>query len=122
MQKIKINIKATNIKLTSKIRDHIDQKIPHILKFMKHKQDEEAIFNIEVGKTTNSTQHGNIERCEINLDHSGSFYRVEAIKENLFEAIDKASEELIRKVRKNKEKRFDMIKKGASKIKKITRK
>jgi ribosomal subunit interface protein len=121
MQNIKINIKATNIDLTENIREHVNQKISMITKFMQLKPEQEAIFEIEVGKTTNAHHQGHIMRAEINLEVSGDFNRTESVQDNLFQAIDDAADEMIRKVRKHKEKRFDLIKKGAAKFKNFFR-
>jgi ribosomal subunit interface protein len=121
MENIKINIKATNIDLTDNIREHVNQKISMITKFMQLKPEQEAIFDVEVGKTTNAQHQGHIMRAEINLELSGNFNRTESVQDNLFQAIDDATDEMIRKVRKNKEKRFDLIKKGAAKVKNFFR-
>jgi putative sigma-54 modulation protein len=121
MENIKINIKATNIDLTENIKDHVNQKISMITKFMKLKPEQKAIFDIEIGKTTNAQNQGNIMRAEINLEISGSFNRTESTQDNLFQAIDDATNEMIRKVRKSKEKKFDLIRKGASKFKNFFR-
>ena len=121
MQNIKLSLKCTNLSVSDETKNRIDQKIQSITKFIKLSADAEALFNVEVGKTTTAQHSGDIFRAEINLEHSGKFYRSEATKSNLYEALDEATEEMISVVRKNKEKKSSLFRRGATKVKNFFR-
>jgi ribosomal subunit interface protein len=121
MANFKTNIKATNYELTNEIRSIIDQKSAHFEKFMPVGDDEEVIMNVEIGKVTDHHNQGLIYRAEFNIKYKGQFKRSESTQENLRAAIEIASDELVRQIRKTKEKRKDMIKQGADRVKKWLR-
>ena len=58
------NIKATNMELTSSITEHINDRVETINKFLN---DNNAIIQIEVGRTTNHHNKGDVFRAEFNL-------------------------------------------------------
>lgn len=114
-----INIKATNMELNNEIRDYVDSRIKSLDKFIDATENDTAIFDVEVGKTTTAQHTGNIFRAEINLKVHGNFYRAEETTDHLFASIDKATSEIERQLRKGKKKRIDLIRRGAEKIKNI---
>ena len=122
MNNTKINLKYTNLSVSDETKNKVDQKIQSITKFLKLSDDMEALFDIELGKLFTNQNSGDIFRTEINLEYNGKFFRSEATKSNLYEALDDAVVEMVAIVRKNKEKRFSLIRKGASKIKDLFRK
>jgi ribosomal subunit interface protein len=121
MANFKTNIKATNYELTTEIREIIEQKTAHFEKFMPVGADEEVIMNVEVGKITDHHHQGLIYRAEFNIKYKGQFKRSESTQENLRAAIEIASDELTRQIRKTKERRKDLIKQGADRVKKWLR-
>lgn len=117
MEQIKINIKTTNIEMGDNLRDFVEEKINSVHKFLNLGENDEALFEVEVGKITNGQHQGKIFRSEINLKVHGNFIRTESVQENLNLAIEESVEEMIRRVRKNKEKKIDLWRRGANKIK-----
>ncbi|HEY4479813.1 MAG TPA: ribosome-associated translation inhibitor RaiA [Candidatus Paceibacterota bacterium] len=119
---ITTNIKASNLTLTPSVADYVDKKlIRHIERFIS-RDDSSARADVELAKT--SRHHNTSEevfRAEINL-HIGSMHlRAEAVNQDMFGAIDKLKDEILRELTSSKKKRFALFKYGAQQIKKILR-
>ncbi|MDO9399148.1 MAG: ribosome-associated translation inhibitor RaiA [bacterium] len=108
---MRINIKATNIELTDKIKDYVQEKVDVLEKFLEKVQ----IFNVsfEVELTTNHHLKGEIYRAEMNLEVPGELLRVEKTEKDLFKAIDKVKDHMATAIKKYKEKKIDKKKKEA---------
>ena len=116
-----INIKATNIELTDSIRDYLDKKMAQVEKFIKA-PDTEPIADIEIGKTTNGKNSAeDLFKAEINLQIGGDLYRYNAEEAELYTAIDKMKDQIIREIRKEKEKKRDFFRRGALRMKEMIR-
>lgn len=112
-----IKIKGTNFEVTDAIQDYVDKKLAGLEKFLK----DGSKVEVEVGKTTRHHQHGDIFRAEINVNIKGKFHRSESEKSDLYAAIDEAREEMIMILASDKDRSQTLWKKGAQKIKNITR-
>ncbi len=118
----KINIKTTSFELNQEIRNHVNEKIVSIEKFMSLKPNETPIADVELEKKYGEHHKaGQIYRAEINLQYHGKVFRTESKKEDMVSAINEAQNEMIRRVRKNREKKTDLVRRGAKRIKKILR-
>lgn len=113
---MKTNIKATNIELTSAINDYVNKRLQTLEKFTK---DKEIIAYVEVGKTTKHHKEGEIFKAEFNLEISGvKFYSISE-KEDLYQAIDDAKEEVVHQIKNDKKRKQTLYKRGASSVKKM---
>jgi len=113
---MKTNIKATNIELTSAINDYVHKRLQALEKFTK---DKEIIAYVEVGKTTKHHKEGEIFKAEFNLEISGvKFYSISE-KEDLYQAIDDAKEEVVHQIKNDKKRKQTLYKRGASSVKKM---
>lgn len=118
---IKINnIKATGIELTPAIRDYFTKKVA-LLEKLVPPEDESVAADLEVGKTTAHHQSGDVFRAEINLHAYGEILRAEAVREDLYAAIDETKDEMADILRKKKKKNNTLRRKGGAWIKKILR-
>jgi putative sigma-54 modulation protein len=98
---MKIDIKGTNMELTEAIKDYVNEKIGGLEKFF----DNIVEAKVEVGKTSNHHQKGDIFRAEANLDvPEKHVLRAEATREDLYMAINEVKDELQRQIKKYKEK------------------
>ncbi len=113
-----INIKATNIELTNGINKYIAKRLASIKKFSKGKQ---ISGYIEVGRTTNHHNKGDVFMAEFNITLNGENYFTTSKKEDLYSAIDEAKEEIIRQVTQNKDKKRTLFKRGAASVKKMVK-
>jgi len=112
----KTNIKATNYDLTAEIREYINHQISKFEKVLPP-NTEEVILDVEVGKETDHHKQGLVYRAEFNLENKGDLKRSVMIEEDLKAAIDLAADDLVRQIRKNKEKKKDIFRRSAAKVK-----
>ncbi len=116
-----LNIKATHFDLNDEVREYVESKINSLDKFIDATEKDQAIFNIEVGKTNTAQHTGEIFRAEINLTVHGNSYRAEATRDNLISAIDQTAHELEHQLVHHKTKRNTLFRRGAKQIKKLLR-
>jgi putative sigma-54 modulation protein len=113
-----INIKATNIELTPAISDYVDKKISSIYKYLQTADnDSDIIAQVEVGKSTNHHKAGDIFRAEVHISGSGLNLYAVAETEDLYASIDKVKDEISYEVKRNKEKRFALARRGGQMVK-----
>jgi putative sigma-54 modulation protein len=111
-----INIKATNMELTSAISDYVSQRLSKIEKYVK----EGAMSGyVEIGKTTNHHKQGEVFKAEFDITINGEKFFAMSEKEDLYSAIDDAKEEIVRKITHNKDRKQTLYKRGASSVKKM---
>jgi len=99
------SLKATNIELTDAIKTYVEVKLQPIAKLVSDLP--EAALSVEVGKTTNHHNKGFIFRTELNLRLGKETLRSEEDREDLYESIDVAVDDLKRQVKDRKEKMVD---------------
>lgn len=114
------SIKATNFEITPAISEYLDVKIIQLDKYVS-KDDESIKCDIEIGKTTKHHRSGNIFRVEINVAIGKKVFRAVAEEETIYAAIDKAKDEITKHLRRNKDKKSTLFKRGGKKIKDILR-
>jgi ribosomal subunit interface protein len=117
---MKIDIVTKNMDLTPAIESYVREKIGSVEKLLDP-NDTVAMAQVEVGQTTKRHQSGEIFRAEVNLTFSHGFLRAESVKDNLYAAIDDAKDDLMRELRKDKNKHESLMRKGAAKIKNMLR-
>lgn len=118
---MQIKIKATNIELTSAIEAYVEEKVRGAEKFAVSHVDENPIAEVEIGKTTNHHQSGDVFRAEVNLRVRGKHFRATSEKSDLYAAIDDMRNELVRELNSHKEKDRTLVRRGAGMIKNILR-
>ncbi|KKW07321.1 MAG: hypothetical protein UY42_C0014G0020 [Parcubacteria group bacterium GW2011_GWA2_49_16] len=118
---MKINIKTTNMELSSALLAYVEEKLRSVEKFMIPHEDEEPLVQVEVGQTTKHHQSGDIFRAEVNLSVRGKYFRAVSEKSDLYAAIDDMRNELVRELNSKKEKDRTLMRRGAGVIKNILR-
>lgn len=112
-----INIKATNIDLTSEIKDYVNEKINSLYKFLPRTSD--GVFFVEIGKVSNHHQNGpDVFMAEIRFNVEGKDFYIKDTSGELFAAIDLIRDEALREIKERKEKSQTLFVRGARKIKK----
>lgn len=106
---MRINIKATNIELTPRIKDYVQEKMDMLEKYLGDIKIIQADFEVEL--TTRHHVKGEIYRAEANIELPHELLRVEKTEKDLFKAIDKVKDHLKISIKKYKEKRIDKRKK-----------
>ncbi|MBI2108668.1 MAG: ribosome-associated translation inhibitor RaiA [Parcubacteria group bacterium] len=120
---IVVKIKTTGIDLTPAIEEYTRAKIDSLQKFFKHYAEEsgELLFEIEIGKTTKHHLKGDVYRAEINFNSDSAHMRSEAVKDDLYAAIDEAKDEMSRELRRSKRKALHVLRRGGGILKNIFR-
>lgn len=111
-----INIKATNTELTDEIRDYVTSRLDRLEKFAKGIP---ITGYVEIGKTTNHHNKGDVFKAEFDITLNGEKYFAQAETEDIHSAIDAAKEELVRKVTHTKDRKQTLYKRGAKSVKKM---
>lgn len=113
-----ISIKATNIEFTAAIREAITKKLLALERFTT-KMEPVAELTVEVGKTTEHHRKGKVFRAEATLHVPNVVLRAEKDAETLYAAIDGTRDELMRQIKKYKERLRTRQTSGARKTKEM---
>jgi len=115
-----VKIKVTGaILLTDELRTFIDEKLYKLFKLIPE-SDTTALAEVEIESTANS-RVGDSYRAEITFTYAGGMARAEARRETLHTAIDEAVGEARRELRRAKNKRHDLARRGAAQVKEFFR-
>jgi putative sigma-54 modulation protein len=95
-------IKGTGIDLTDAIKDAVESELSALDPLIERWGDA-ASADVEVGRTTNHHNKGEVYRAEVNLQIPGKLLRAEDENEDLYVAIKNAAGHLRRELNKEKE-------------------
>lgn len=104
--------------MTPDINDLIREKISLVERFLELKGDEVALAEVEVQRSTHHKK-GEVFRCEVNLSFKGKVIRAETKHFDVRNAIEDLRQQLEKRIRRGKGKRFDVFKKGARRLKSL---
>ncbi len=118
---MQINLKGKNIDITEAIHDYVQKRVTNLEKLLSTIEagGGEVMVNFEVGKSTKHHKGGEVfhSDCLINID--GKKFYASSDKEDLYQAIDEIRETLFREIRKNKDRKQTLFRRGASSVKKM---
>lgn len=118
--KIRI-IDTEKMDLTDAIRDYLQTKIDMLDKFIDD-NDESADVDIILGRKNNHHHKGDdIYFCELNVHVAGKDFHLTADEADLYAAIDLAKDEMSRLLRRHKDKKDSLIKRGGAHFKAFLR-
>jgi ribosomal subunit interface protein len=102
---MKVTIKATGLTLTPALRTYVEKKIGSFARFVRRWDAEGAVeASVEIGRTTEHHQKGDVFRAEANLRLPKRLIRAEAVCPDLRVAIDRVRDTLHLEIKKYKEK------------------
>lgn len=108
---MKISIKAKKIILSPNIKEYVQEKMDMLDKYLG------AInvinCDVEIAKDISDQHKGEIFRAEVNLSVPGELIRVEKTEKDLYKAIDKVKDHLVRSIGRYKEIKMDKKRQGA---------
>ena len=113
---MKINTKGTNLTISPDIANYLNEKLKSLVKLVAP-DDETAILDIELGRTTHHHQTGDIFRAEINFHAKGKNLRAVSESNDIFSAIDLVKDQILDELRGAKGKRLRFIRKSGRKVK-----
>lgn len=111
-----INIKATNMELTSAIRTYAESKVGPLAILLP--SGEQQAF-IEIGRTSNHHKQGeDVFRAELKIRAGGKEFFAEESNADLYAALDKAKDEIAREIKHAKDRDKTLFVRGARSLKK----
>lgn len=114
---MRTNIRAVGIEHTNAIDAYVIKKLRDLEKLLNPKEESE-VADVEVGQVTKHHQKGAaLFFAEINFHVKGKKFRATAKTDDLYAAIDKVKDEIVREVAQFHDKKRDARKKGGREIK-----
>jgi ribosomal subunit interface protein len=112
-----ISIKTTTISLTPSISDYVEKHLEVLKKFL---QDDPTVkFDLELAKTTNHHNKGDIFKAEIHIVGKDKNIYSSVEKGDLYAAIDEVKAEVLEKLKSTNEKNRSLLRKGGAQIKNV---
>ena len=116
---MKVSIRTKNLSLSPNLKDYTDEKISKELEKLLINERPPIEASIELERTTNHHQKGNIYRAEIQVSLHGHKVISEALGESIEQAIDQVKDELEREIKKHRGKEKDIGIKRSRFLKKL---
>lgn len=98
-----VEMQGTNMDLTPAIKARAEKALGKVAKLLQGV--EPADVRADLGMTTKGQKNGDVFRAEYNLQVPGDLLRAESTRDDLYQAIDQAANELRRQVKKYKDKK-----------------
>ena len=116
-----IIIKGTNLELHNDLKEYVNEKIGGLKKFVENDNidSNSIIARVELAKTTQHHQHGNIYKAEVNLQLSGKMLRSVEESDDIYKSIDNVKDELREMINNYKDEKITKTRRGARMIKKL---
>lgn len=120
--KMQLEIKSTNLEVTEAIQNYLTEKLLDLEKVINVSEDTQVLAEVELAKNTEHHQSGDdLFHAEINLTIAGKLFRVVSDQHDIYAAIDEMKDDIVRDVRKDKEKKETLIRGGGRKAKEMLR-
>lgn len=113
------NIKSSNVTLTPAIHDYVNKRLKKIAKILQ--SDESVMCDVELAKTTEHHNKGNIFRAEIHLVGKGMNHYSSSEMDDLYAAIDMVRDEIYVKLTEGKEKRISFVRRSGARVKNMVK-
>lgn len=109
--------------LTDSINEYVLKRVTNLGKLLKKIQNSggEVIVYFEVAKATNHHKGGQIYHASCSITIDGEQFYSGSDKEDLYEAIDDCKDQVFNEIRKKKEKKQALFRRGAQKLKDMVR-
>lgn len=112
---MKINIKTTNITLTPAISEYTDKRLQKVAMFLDN--DPTVQCDVELARTTEHHQKGDIFRAEIHVVAADKNAYASSEKKDLYTAIDSVRDEILYELRATKGKKVSLLRRSGAKVK-----
>lgn len=98
-------MRAMNMDMTDAIRNYATEKVMGLEKFAK--KFDPCDVSLEIGKTSERHQKGDVFFTEITMSIPGDMIRARVVKDDLYASIDEAKDDVKRQLVDKKEKLVD---------------
>ena len=118
---MKINLQGKNMELTEAIKDYVLKRVTNLEKLLStiETRGGEVMVNFEVGKSTKHHKSGVVFHSDCLININGKEFYSSSDKEDLYQAVDEIKESLFNEIKKSKDRRQTLFKRGAASIKKM---
>lgn len=113
-----IIITGVHMEITEAIRGYVLEKMQVLKKYVS-RDDTSAKLSIELVKTTNHHQHGDLFQAEAQLHIRGKDITLSTTQDDLYKSIDTLKDMLVREVTQHKDKEHSLMRRGAHKVKNL---
>lgn len=117
---MRFNIKATNITIGNDVREYLDKRLTTLQKFIDL-ADPAIVTAVELGRSTNRHQNGDVFYAEITIYKGKVSWRAVANESTLTSAIDAMHEGITREVTQSKGKKRSLFRRGGIVAKQLLR-
>lgn len=117
---VNVSIKSTEFNMTPDIEGYAREKFESLEKHIDLNGEEDILAEIEFERSTHHKK-GEVFRVEANISFKGQMVRAEATRHDPRVAIDDVRQQLDKRIRRSKGRRFDLIKRGGRKLKNLLR-
>jgi|SRR3989338_293752 len=116
-----INLQGKNMELTEAIKDYVLKRVTNLEKLLStiETRGGEVMVNFEVGKSTKHHKSGVVFHSDCLININGEEFYSSSDKEDLYQAVDEIKESLFNEIKKSKDRRQTLFKRGAASIKKM---
>jgi ribosome-associated translation inhibitor RaiA len=117
---MQIKTKTTDYEMTAEVETYLAEKLAAAQKLVK--DDPYALCDVTIGRASAHSKHGEVWFAEFDfVPTTGERMHTYARAETINAAIDKAKDELLQQLRRNKKFHVKMLRKGGAAIKKMMR-
>jgi len=118
---MKINLQGKNFELTPAIKDYVQKRVTNLEKLLSTIETKggEIMVNFEVGKSTKHHKSGVVFHSDCLININGKKFYSSSDKEDLYQAIDEIKESLYEEIRRFKDRKQTLFRRGASSVKKM---
>ncbi len=118
---MQINLQGKNFELTDAIKDYVLKRVTNLEKLLSSIEEKggEVLVNFEVGKSTNHHKSGDVFHADCLININGEKFYSSSDQEDIYPAIDEIKETLFNEIRKNKDRKQTLFKRGAASVKKM---
>lgn len=96
---MRIDLKATNMELTTAIREYVSEKLSGLDKYFDNIQQ----IDVEVGKTSNHHNKGEIFFCEVNVSVPRKLLRYRDETDDMYKAVNSCKKGIKEEIKAYKE-------------------
>ena len=114
------NFKFTDTPTDDALRQYALDKMESFSKVLSPEELDSAVCYVEFRRSTHH-QTGDVCGAEVTLDVKGRLYRVTKEEPTFEKAIDKVKDDILESLRANKGRARDLVRKGASMMKRMMR-
>lgn len=116
-----INIKTTNLEHTDAINAYVEKKVEAFSKIIDLASNQVFVY-VELEKTRPDVANADdLYRAEITIDNAGDVNYADAATHDLYAAIDLVKDELLRKMKRERNKKRDIFRRSMGKLKNMLR-